>query len=1247
MAEQSADAMIASARERLERVRGVPLSEAEVLDHTIALAGLLQGAAERLQTGPERDRAALLARMLADPDGHTLTLLLTDRAYRSDDPARVVDAARQLLRRLGVPSFPGWLDRVRMNALLRAGPFLPALAADGLRAKLRAESSHVVLSAEDPALAQYLARRRKAGVRINLNHLGEAVLGEQEALHRVEGYVQLLARPDVEAISVKISAIASQIDLLAWDDTLAQLVERLRVIYRAALTHRYAQPDGRQSAKLVNLDMEAYRDLRMTLAAFRAALDDPELRALTAGVALQAYLPDSLPLLAELSEWAQARVQAGGAPIRVRIVKGANLLTERAESAARGWPLPIFASKSEVDASFKRMIEHACQPHHAAAVHIGIASHNVLDLAFGMVLRARHQVEACVGFELLEGMADALQRAVAAIAGDTLLYAPLVDAHAMQSAIAYLVRRLDENTAEENFLRHSFAMRRGDAAWEGQVQQFQRAFARRAALDHGARRVQNRAAQSPAAGHCGEGFENEPDTDFALAENQTWIRALLERWHARERFDVPLQIGGELRSGAPHQDGFDPSRPALVPYRFALAGEAEMERALATAAAAGPRWAARAPDARAAVLYAVAQALRAARGELIAAMVLDAGKRVEQADVEVSEAIDFAEYYARSFCALHAAHPELSWQPKGVVLITPPWNFPLAIPAGGVLAALMAGNAVLLKPALETVLVAERFAALCWQAGVPLDALQLCTCSDELGSKLVTDARVGQVVLTGATDTARLFRRLRPGIPLAAETGGKNAIIVSALADRDEAIRDVVWSAFGHAGQKCSACSLLICEAEVYDDPRFMQTLADAAASLPAGPSWDLRSVVTPLIQPPRGALLRALGALDEGERWLLEPRADPRNPRAWTPGIKVGVRAGSFIHTSELFGPVLAVLRADDFEHALRLANATPYGLTAGLHSLDEREQGRFLAHMRAGNLYVNRPITGAIVRRQPFGGYKASAVGPGAKAGGPNYVAQLCDVAQRELPAVTCPPEPAAAALVQRARPHLREPERERLSAGACSYAQALAEHFALDSDPSAVLGERNVLRYQPSRVLIRAAEGAAPVDVLLAAAAGVTAGAELVLSLAPSTAASMPYAAKLPGLAVHVEDAPAAAARVTAASLGAAGFKPSRTASNADPGAQPVERIRALGPLESELLHAAEAALLHVARAPVLLTGRIELLHYVREQSVSQRYHRYGNLAPARLLPALRERQSAAADHERPRVAAQFRSWQRQRP
>jgi RHH-type proline utilization regulon transcriptional repressor/proline dehydrogenase/delta 1-pyrroline-5-carboxylate dehydrogenase len=1198
MRERDVTPAISRAKQLLEGVRGQTLGEPELLERSASLAALLLEAAEHGKRSEERERAQLLARLMHDEAGQAFTTLLTDRVYRSRDPDRVVDAARQLLRGLGIPGYLPKLARWQLRALLHVGPFVPRMAARGVLARIRDEARQVVVPAEERALHEYLERRRGEGVRINLNHLGEAVLSEDEAEARVADYSALLVLPGVESISVKISSIFSQIDLLAWDATLDRLCERLRVIYRAAL----AAPTGEASAgraRLVNLDMESFRDLQLTVAAFERVLDEPELLGLHAGIVLQAYLPDSAPLQEQLTDWAQKRVARGGAPIRLRVVKGANLLTERVESAARGWALPVFGSKAEVDASYKRMVEYGCRPEHASAVQLGIASHNLFDLAFGMVLRARHGVEKLVGFELLEGMANHVQRAVSAVAESALLYAPICEEDSLQTAIAYLMRRLDENTAEENFLRQSFGMTPSDAAFDQQRERFAQALALRHALDHGSRRRPDRCRAARL--DSGQPFANEPDTDFTLAYNRTWLSEILARWQARACFDLPLQVGGELRDAAPQLDGFDPSRPERVPYRFAVATEDEVERALATARAATDAWARTGLEERTQLLARIAGKLREQRGELIASMVLDAGKRAEQADVEVSEAIDFAEYYARSFSDLVREHPELAWRPKGVVLVTPPWNFPLAIPAGGVFAALMAGNTVLLKPALETVLVGERLAQLCWEAGVPREVLQLVTCTDELGSRLIEDVRVDFVVLTGATSTAELFLRLRPGLPLAAETGGKNTIIVSALSDRDEAIKDVLLSAFGHAGQKCSACSLLICEAEVYDDARFMQTLRAAAASLPVGPSWDARSAVTPLIRPASGALLRALTSLEPGETWLLEPRRDPKNPRLWSPGIKLGVRDGSFTHKTELFGPLLAVMRADDIDDALRIANATPYGLTAGLHSLDEREQTHWAARIQAGNLYINRQITGAIVRRQPFGGYKASAFGAGAKAGGPNYVAQLARVTQRVSPSVTSPPQPAAAELVVRARPHLHEKERERLGIGACNYAHAFRTHFAVDHDPSGVLGERNLLRYAAcDPLLLRASADCDRVDLLLGVVAALSVGARFELSLDPVHAEVAGCVGTLPRMTLALEDA------ATCAKRKLRGFA----------------RIRALGGLEAELSSAADAALVHIAHEPVLLTGRVELLRYCREQSLSHRYHRYGNLAPLRLLTRLRE-------------------------
>ena len=360
-------------------------------------------------------------------------------------------------------------------------------------------------------------------------------------------------------------------------------------------------------------------------------------------------------------------------------------------------------------------------------------------------------------------------------------------------------------------------------------------------------------------------------------------------------------------------------------------------------------------------------------------MIVDGAKTVAEADPEVSEAIDFARYYARALGAGDTVDG-CRLEPLGVVVVAPPWNFPLSIPAGGVLAALAAGNAVLLKPAPEAVLVGWQLASALWEAGIPREVLQFVPCpDDEVGRGLITDPRVDAVILTGSVETARRFLAWRPDLRLFAETSGKNAIIVTALADRDQAVRDLVRSAFGHDGQKCSAASLAICEAEVYDDPAFRRQLRDAAASLAVGSAWDPSSRVTPLTQPPGSALRRALTTLDAGEEWLLEPRPLGRDAPLWSPGIKLGVRRGSFFHQTECFGPVLGLMRAADLDEAIELANDQPFGLTSGIQSLDDREIARWLERVEAGTLYVNRHITGAIVGRQPFGGWKASSVGPG----------------------------------------------------------------------------------------------------------------------------------------------------------------------------------------------------------------------------------------------------------------------------
>lgn len=527
----------------------------------------------------------------------------------------------------------------------------------------------------------------------------------------------------------------------------------------------------------------------------------------------------------------------------------------------------------------------------------------------------------------------------------------------------------------------------------------------------------------------------------------------------------------------------------------------------------------------------------------------------------------------------------------GVVVVTPPWNFPYAIPAGGVLAALMAGNSVILKPASESVLTAWKLATQLWEAGVPKEVLQFITLKEHsLGEKMIRDPRVNIVILTGGYSTAQMFQSWRPDLRLYAETSGKNSMIITAAADLDLAVGDLVAGAFGHAGQKCSATSLAFVQREVYDSQKFRNQLVDAASSLHVAGSWDASARVTPVIRKPSAELEQGLTTLDNGEEWLLEPKIVDDNPCLWSPGIKIGVKPGSWYHRTECFGPVLGIIPVDSFEEGLRLQNDSEFGLTGGLHSLDPHEIDVWREKVEVGNAYINRTTTGAIVQRQPFGGWKNSVTGPGAKAGGPNYVASLCDWAAAGLPKDTGAIDSSVTGLVEAfGRVLDSDTDQKHLKTSAASYSHWWAEHFSKEHDPSDLHGENNHFRYRARKwhlVRVNASD-----DLLAVAKIAIAcrlAGVKLKVSLADN----VPWVSSLKtaGAEVVVEAEEALANRLASMTGGS---------------------IRFLGDYDVQVMAPSKIGNTPIVRRDVLANGRLELLNYVREQSMTELVHRYGNI------------------------------------
>ena len=612
---------------------------------------------------------------------------LVDRVMRPQDNRTAAEQLSSLVDSSPLPPFVSGLNRWGLRAGAGLAPLLPGIVMPLARWRLRSQVRHLVVDARPGPLQRHVRPLRDSGFALNLNMLGEAVLGEAEAGRRVRAMCELIDRGEVDYVSVKLSSVASQLNYWDWEGSLQRVTGRLRELLRVAAA---ASPPV-----FVNLDMEEYHDLEITLAAFKSLLSSLEFRGLTAGVVLHAYLPDSFAALRDLVTWAAERRRDGGGETKIRIVKGANLAMERVDAAMHGWQQAPYATKAEVDANYKRLLDGVLTPQRTAAVRIGIGSHNLFDVAWAHLVSRQRGVAHRVQFEMLQGMAPAQSRVVreAAGGGALLLYTPIVAPESFDVAIGYLFRRLEENTTEGNFLRVLFDLSPDSAEFHQQAEAFQVSVARRFQVSDHLRRSQSRPQGGAFASRPDDAsFVNEPDTDPALSTNRAWARRVIET-------------------------------ECAVPSSAVLDSASDVDHAVARARYSG--WNAMPSGRRRRLLHRTADRLATRRGDLINAMVHKAGKTFAEADPEVSEAIDFARYYGDRSREIES-EDGARFSPLGVVAVIPPWNFPVAIPAGGTFAALAAGNSALLKPSDLTPRCAEIVAECTWRPASPETPFNSC-----------------------------------------------------------------------------------------------------------------------------------------------------------------------------------------------------------------------------------------------------------------------------------------------------------------------------------------------------------------------------------------------------------------------------------------------------------------------------------------------------------------------------------------
>ena len=880
-------------------------------------------------------------------------------------------------------------------------PFGTAVEARVARRNITRMAEQFILGANPAEAVEGVHRLWRTGSAATVDLLGEKTVTAAEADRYQQRVLELLEalgraaptwapddhleRDDLAPlprvnVSIKPTALATHYEPLSRTVGLEGAAARIRPIL-----HKAAELGAH-----IHFDMEQYDAKDLTLQLFRDLLGDPQFARVSAGVVVQAYLRDSRDDLADLIAWGHNRQ----VPITIRLVKGAYWDAESIAARAAGWPVPVFEDKDETDANYERC-SRMLHDHHGA-VRAAFGSHNLRSLAHAVsYARARGVPDHGYEVQLLHGMAEPVHEAVKRLGLRLRVYAPVGE---LVPGMAYLVRRLLENTSNESFVRHRFA--------EGRALDDLVAPPRVDSLP-GRTVPEERTETDP--GDPGP-YDPEPVREWRRAESRAAFAVAVERVRAVPDIDVPALIDGEQVRTAAVLPSVDPTRPDDEVAQQASTTPAEVEAAVAAALAVEERWRRTPVRERAGVLFRAAAWMRARRDELAALQCREVGKPWDQADADVCEAIDFCEYYGREARRLDAAAPSLlqsppgevnrlTYQGKGVTAVIAPWNFPLAIPTGMVVAALVAGNPVILKPAEQSPACAWRLTEALVAAGVPRGVFQLLPgLGEEVGRRLVAHREVAAIAFTGSKavgleiireaavhqDGQRHIKRV------VCELGGKNALIVDDDADPDQAVPAVAWSAFGYAGQKCSAASRLVLVGRAYE--AMVDRLVACTREMLVGDPTEPGIQVGPVID--RDAHERILGWLDRAPsmgRVLLRRDDVPAQGYFVGPTIVEVDEPGVPIEREEIFGPVLTVLRARDFDHALELANTTDYALTAGVFSRSPENLRRASHELRAGNVYLNRHITGAVVGRQAFGGYGMSGVG--SKAGGPDYLLQFLD--------------------------------------------------------------------------------------------------------------------------------------------------------------------------------------------------------------------------------------------------------------
>ncbi|RFA07858.1 hypothetical protein B7R54_00490 [Subtercola boreus] len=1208
-----------------------------------------RGAAGETGSGPD-SAATRLLHVVREPAGLAFVTAFVDGVVRPEDNAV---AARNLerLSALTPELFPARLrSAIRVGSTV--GEALPWAVVPTSKRVLRRMVGHLVADATPSRLAETIARLTADGSRLNLTQLGEPVLGGAGAASRRDGIRELLVRGNVDRVMFAVPDVAASPSPWAFEEAVERVAEALLPVYELAL----AGGGAGSAPKMITLDVRRPTDLDLTIAVLQSILSRPQLLSLEAGITLPAGSPEAPAALERLMEWARVRVDAGGAPLTVRIVAGPGLLG---------------------------LVDAALTPERTESVRVVVAGQNLFDAAYAWLLAAQRGVSDRLAVELQLGVSPGVAAAVRREVGGLVITAPIVAPRDFPVVAADLVKRLGEDARDENLLAEGFDPATDQPVFVRERDRFL------ASLGESGR---------PDAGGGLDGAAGSAAHDgLAGADGLAAVDGLAG---ADGLAAVAPDAASDATSTRAPRRGLDPAVPAdrdrareilarvegsrLGSETIAAArifAPATLDALLERAAVAGAQWGAAPAETRSAALRHAGLALEAGRDRLVEVLASEVGTILGEGDSEVSEAVDGAVRFAAAASGLEQVDGA-RFVPPALIVVRPAAPTPLADAAEGVFSALAAGAAVVLSPPPEVRRASAVFCEVLWEAGIPREVLLLVDLAERaaegghpdaaadlatdpavalpapaaadaaaaddddadaddattddaatdhddahsvapeparpvgLTRQLLTDPRVDRVVLTGTYETAELLRSWRPDLPLLASTVGRNAIVVTPSADFDLAVADIVASAFGRAGQGRAAVSLVILVGSAAKSSRFTRQLVDAVTSLKVGAAGDAASEVGPLIHPAEGRVSDALTKLDDDDHRIVEPRQSGDQGLLWSPGVRSGVTAGSPFHLGAPSGPVLGVMQASTLDEALALQNSSDFGWSAGLHSLDPIEVEAWLAGVEAGNLFVNGALAGGASGRHAVGGWKRSSVGPAAQGSGASGDESSAGTgALFRLGTWTTEPgtestdltlgalDPKVRELIESATAGLDWRQFDMVRRSALNDEEAWGAVFAArDLGGAPDLGEapdsggtRTVLRHRPVPVVVRLSEGE-PFDALVRVlAAGTRARASLGLSTALKLPRPLRALLKERRVRVFVENDAAWLERAAKVGDGASRIRMI--------GGDPRALAEALGGSPDVTVYAGD-----VTRA-----GRIELLPFLAPQVVTVAARRFGGASP----------------------------------